>query len=780
MSVFTVSTNGELKSALIATSASGGGTILLKNTGATYNLDVFELGSSTGLTTIKSADPDNPAVMDGVRLVKCENIAFENLSFDSRGVSRPSWVKDLMVEKSHNISVSDSTFISRADGTMMERSGDVARGEDMGFVRDTQGFTFENNTVSNYFNGLTLIDSSDLNVSGNEFSKMQGDGIRGGGMQDAVFEGNWLHDWYGSAKDINHDDMFQIWGTNMEQLSKNILIKGNFFDSGEGSATQTILIQNEHWKSDADNYTNIVVTDNVIYNGHTHGISVYQATGVEVTNNTVLYNAQSSTPSGNVTNPPSIRVGNAEGAVVTGNITAKAYIASASQHLTNAIVNFASAADSGFVSDNFVNVYNGGKIDLRDLELLPDSPWFGKFGATATQGGGGETGVTSVMVQTALEGEYGAFVLDASLSHDEHGYLNSDTTTHEWYFSDGTVLKGETVTVDFKTMGLNDIKLVTTRADGSTDSIIRSVKVDNPVIRDIDFNDGALTRGVTFADYGSTNFVAGLEGKGFLLDGDSEVVFNKKIADFYELDQFTIELAFQKVAGDDTGKLFDLHRSMGLSVKNDGSLAFSMKTSDGGFSVDTGSTLVQDKDWHKVSVTYNAAYEELSIWLDGQKLGETHATGTTIPFESWGPMLGQLDFKGSSITAVVDDFLFSKEALSNFEIQQDHISALSLNPAKLDKTYTPDVAVGDKATVSIKSPVIHLELNEADFVTKPAPMEKMEVIFESDVPDEPVFFPEQEIVVDTGSDTITPPQTAPEYLEIFDVSSVWMTNWDLG
>lgn len=727
MAVYTVSTNGELRDALDAASETGGGTILLKNAGDAYSLKAYQKGSLDGLTTIRSADTDNPAVISGVRLDQSRNIAFENISVDSRGVDRPGWIKDFMVESSNNISVSNSTFVSRADGTLMEWSGDVQRGEDMGFVRDTTGFTFENNTVSNYMNGLAIVESNDIKVSGNEFTKMQGDGIRGGGMQDAVFENNWLHDWYGSAKRLNHDDMFQIWGTNMDQLSKNILIKGNIFDSGEGTATQTILIQNEHWESEADNYSNITVTDNVIYNGHAHGISIDDTTGVTVTHNTVLYNAQSATPTDKISTAPSIRVFNPEGAEVSGNIAANILLDGVNQTGNNVSVDYSSSANDNFVNHHFVNVYNGGKVDLRDLELLSDSPWYGKYGAEVTHGGGGQPGVTAIMQQMAVEGEYGAFVLDAGLSRDENGSLDPQTTRYTWNFADGQTIDGRTIKVDLETIGQNEIELAVERADGSRDSIVRSVLVEDPVIRDIDFNDGASTVGVSFSDYDESNFVAGIEGQGFLLDGDSEVRFNKKSPEFYELDQFQIEFAFRKMDEKDAGTLFSLHRSMSLSVDGDGTVKYSMKTDDGAFKVTSGAHSVQDKDWHKVSVTYNQAYEELSLWLDGEKLGETKATGSTIPYENWGPMLGNLNFKGDSLVAVVDDFVFSKEAKSDFDIQQDHIKTLSLASADLGKTY-------DAVEIQASAP------EEFEQIESPAP--------------------------------------AQEALDVLDLSSVWETSWD--
>lgn len=731
MTTITVTSNSELRDAIDQLEAAGGGRIELENTGSKYNLSGNNFGTEDGTITITSADPDDPAVMSGIRVIDSQNLSFENLTINSEGVDRPNWVKDFMVENGKNISVSDSTFSSTADGTLLETGGDVTRGEDMGFVRGTDGFTFENNVVTNYYNGLALVESNNLNVTGNEFTQIQADGIRGGGIQDAVFKDNLFHDWYGSARHLNHDDMFQIWGTNVDQVSKNILIEGNFFDAGGSTASQTILIQNEHWESEADNYSNIIISNNVIYNGHTHGITVDDTVGVQVLDNTLLYDKQVSTPTGNVSNPPSIRVFNPEGAIVSGNIANEIYVGGEAHTEDNIWVNYDSPSDPNYFDNHIVNIGSGGKGDLRDLELLPDSPWYG-YGADASQGDGPQPGVTAVMTQTTVPGEYGTFILDASLSHTADGYLSSDDAIFEWHFEDGTIIEGQSVEVDFEDYGIADVQLVVKTANGDEDTITRGVDVEDSTISRIDFNEGAETSGISFSDVTDANFVEGLEGGGFLLDGDSEAALSKSNSDLYELDQFTIEVALQKVDADDSGKILDFHRAQSLSIREDGSIQFSMETVDGSFSVNTGDIGISDTEWHKISIVYSSYDEELSIWLDGNKLGETHATGETIPYENWGPQLGNPDYKGDSVTAVIDDFAILQKSLEDYEVQEDHIQALSLESVDLDTLYQPGEGYsGSGNSYRSVDPEVFL-----DIIAQPAPAAPEEEAILEDTPEQ--------------------------------------------
>lgn len=674
MSTITVATNGQLKEALATLSASGGGTILVENNGGTYNLSANNMGSEFGNITIRSADPNDRAVFDHVRLEDSQNISFDDLNFNSIGVDRPSWHRDFMLEGGKNISVSNSHFESRAEGTFGEEEGAV-RGEKMAFVRDVEGFTFSGNTVTNYFGGLSIVETTGILVEDNSFTQLQGDGINGGGMQDAIFRNNHFSDWLGSSKSVNHDDMFQIWGTNMDQLSKNILIEGNFFDAGSGTATQTILIQNEHWNSEADNYTNIVIKDNVIYNGHTHGITVYDTVGVQVIDNTVLHNTQARIPTGGSSDVPWIRVGNTEDSVITGNI-AGGYNADGADLSGNVTIEYDSASNPNHYSYHFANLESGGEVDLRDLALRADSPWYDTYGANVTQGVDAGDGIMAVMSMHEVPGDLSQMILDAELSYDADGPLGSSNVTYEWHFADGSVAEGIRVIADFATPGLNQVKLVVRTADGQEDSIVRSVPIDNPVVKSIDFDAGVDSAGVDFEDLAAEAFVEGLNGGlAFHMDGNSEAELNKKQAGFHELDQFSVEIVFSKETLASAGKVMDFHKVMGLTVRDDNSVGFSVTTGDGSFAVNSGTDGIDDTGWHHVVASYSSVNGTLSLYLDGKLVDSIPASGITNSYNYTGPKIGQSDFKGESFTGYVDSFTFYRESLTGDDVVNSYTKA---------------------------------------------------------------------------------------------------------
>ena len=170
------------------------------------------------------------------------------------------------------------------------------------------------------------------------------------------------------------------------------------------------------------------------------------------------------------------------------------------------------------------------------------------------------------------------------------------------------------------------------------------------------FEGGLKGSGVKFADATSKNFVDGLSGKGFHLDGDSEVVFNKKDADFHELDKFTLGLALKKDTAGEDGTFVDFHRAMKMWVNTNDQVVFKLTTSDGTFTVTSGDTKLADTDWHKISVVYDDSAKSLSMWLDGTEVGQTEATGSTAAMKHWGLKLGANNWAGNTLKATVDEF----------------------------------------------------------------------------------------------------------------------------
>jgi|GEM_PF-4706645 len=135
-----------------------------------------------------------------------------------------------------------------------------------------------------------------VTITDNEFTQLQGDGIRLGGVQDTLIEGNYFHDFLSSDNGLVHDDMIQVWSKDTYVQTKNLTIINNVFEQGEGEWSQTIFIGNEKtrvegWTED-DLHENIIIENNYIHNSHLHGVFLQGVDGARVANNTIVQNEE--------------------------------------------------------------------------------------------------------------------------------------------------------------------------------------------------------------------------------------------------------------------------------------------------------------------------------------------------------------------------------------------------------------------------------------------------------------------------------------------------------
>ena len=478
---YTVETSEELQAAYEALQANpGGGTILVKDTGDRIELKV--VGSSDDLSnpvTIKSYDPNDPTVISRVAVSNAKNVTVDGFEVNSIGVERKSHHEDLFINKSDNVSVLNTTFENSADGFLLYGKDSASS---MGEIVDSTDVTFAGNHISKYAHGLLIKESQGVEVSGNEFTELQADGIRMVSVQDIWITDNHMHDFYGSTHSVNHDDMIQMWSVGASEVSKNITISGNFFNAGDGAGTQTIFLGNEEAYDDPPHiYENITITDNVIFNGHSHGITVDASKGVMIENNTVLWNREAEMFSNaedtdGASSAPTIRLSRTEDAQVHNNITADVvfkFQQSDDQTTGNFLVNYTDPTDPNYVDMHFINAETGGTVDMRDLRLWSESPWFGEAGASETSLAMQSDSVQAVMVSEEGGGDAWTGVFDAQHSFGPNGDLNGHYS-YTWTFSDGVEIEGVQVQRNFLEPGDYDVTLDVRKDGAVVDSITRT------------------------------------------------------------------------------------------------------------------------------------------------------------------------------------------------------------------------------------------------------------------------------------------------------------------
>ncbi len=293
----TVNNDAELKSAL-KTLAKTGGTIEMSSDGGSYGVNLRNIGSASKPITLTSQNPDDPATINWLTMRNVSHVAVTDVIFDSSSTiaTRAKHWQDINVTGSDNIAFIDNVMIGNATGFYDPKVNQKAISASI--IQNSDTVDFIGNKISNYYSGASFNDVKNLNFSNNDISKLQGDGFRGGGFDNATISDNTFHDFLGTYNWINHADMIQIWGVRNAQLTKNVEVSGNVLDSGDGPATQGIFIRNEDFGKGGKtggHFENIQIFDNTVYNGLTNAIALSDAKDSAIYNNTVLWNQEAKT-----------------------------------------------------------------------------------------------------------------------------------------------------------------------------------------------------------------------------------------------------------------------------------------------------------------------------------------------------------------------------------------------------------------------------------------------------------------------------------------------------
>jgi len=673
-----VNNSAELLEAL--KNATGGETISLANNGTPYSLTLDEdLGFSADVT-IASLDQDNPAVVSTLYLRNTANLTFDGLDFDSASVSetRSEWLHDVTVFNSENITIRNSFMSGTADGPLV-LGGEQDEAESAAYIRETDGFVFENNVVTGYNFGLLVLDSKNVDLTGNDITKLQGDPIRMGGVQNVDIEGNYIHDLYGSDGEINHMDMIQLWSTNTNIVTSNVNISGNVLDSGAGAGTQSIFMRNEAADKAEDGqqdlfYSNISITDNVIYNSHRNGIYVGQTDGLTISNNTLITNSKSGLLEKGelIVSNPSVWVNEASTDVtVVKNVAHSVAGPDGAAIDGNFLVNYDNVNAENYVGRVFVAAAFGGDVGLAGLSYVPDGPLGGlEIGSSLSQFQTNPESLSPLFTVSAVNGSETELLFDAGLTADSKGLLADSDAVFEWQFQDGTVLVGQKVVHDFGAGGDYDVSLrVTSGSESTTQVYNASIAVADPVLLDIDFSDAVAQ---DHSAYGSELLVnGGVSEEGVSVSHGTNFEVSRTNAHLYSLEQFSLTFGMKgQTELSDHGLVAGIHDSFKLEMTRDHELKFSIENAEGDqFEIVTRGAGLDDTDWHRVTVSFDGLGGKAAIFVDGEELGSAAVSGSSQAKEYWGLAFGNKH--GAGYTGTVDEILFTADPTSEAQAKAD-------------------------------------------------------------------------------------------------------------
>ena len=170
---------------------------------------------------------------------------------------------------------------------------------------------------------LKVAGCDDAEVVANNMHDFDEDAMKMNSNFGLLLQGNWIHDRLAAGS--GHGDGMQVSASNPLRPATDYIVRGNFFDAGATKSFQTMFWRNQLAEQSPGDfslyYKNNLIEDNVIWNGHSHGISIGESDGITIRNNTLLH-------APGLNNAPTIQKPNAATAaslnkVVTGNILEK-------------------------------------------------------------------------------------------------------------------------------------------------------------------------------------------------------------------------------------------------------------------------------------------------------------------------------------------------------------------------------------------------------------------------------------------------------------------------
>lgn len=662
-----VTNDAELAAALDELSAASGGTILLDGTGGPYMISAKGIGSADAPILLAPVDSGRPPHVQQIDLFDASHITITGMHIDSAAIdeTREEWHHDINVRDSDTIEIIDNTMISDANG-YLETADSAEVGENGVMLRDSTNITFSHNSMQDYNFGVIYLEVSGLRITHNDISGIQGDGLRGGGIEDAVISYNHLHDFYGSAQTVNHTDMIQIWGTNAKILTNNVEISHNILDSGAGAATQGIFIRNEN-VANTGNFQNISIHDNIVHNGMPQGIGANNVDGLSIEDNTLLWNTSATTQAdaGDEfhTEPPRIIIRDSSEPALSGNVSNSITIDNVAPETgyDNYTLDYVDPNSEAYVAKHVINLSGNGDIALTDLSFAPDSPLFGIYGAERSSLLQESNETIVILKPVDLAGNRLGVGLSAEYSLVEGQGVNPENAVVRWLFEDGTVREGVYVEHTFDSAGTQGVTLeITSLATGSVTQTTRNVTVDSTDNLDLlitadGVSDASVWQGeITIEDPKGTAFVETDRGSGFAVEDGTRLVFTRENDQIYNLDTFDFQMMFRPDAKMPGGSLLNLHMTLDMYIQTDGSVEVTLYTDEGKFVISSKSGVLQPDTWAEIGLRYDGPANQFVLSVNGEVVAEGDASGTT-PAETYHSLVIGAPF-GDSAQGVVSAF----------------------------------------------------------------------------------------------------------------------------
>lgn len=280
----------------------------------TYTLAPGDYGMMPPLAhdvRLVAADRNNKPVFSGMSLSGVNNVTLDALHFKYTYAAGDSEKKTpCQLFNSDDCEIMNCVFEGDFDGN--------GTGTGRGFKADgCSNFKLIDNEFFRWWKGLSVGNSSNIIVSGNNVHSIRSDGMNFGRIDTGIVAFNYLHDFGGLAGSGDHRDMIQIQRSSQFGCT-NLTIRDNYMDQGGGDYTQGIWFgQDKASTSDpAHAHVGLVIDNNIILNSHTNCIAGSYVTSGSIQGNIIAPIPRVANNPG--TEIPNITVGGS--VTMTGNV----------------------------------------------------------------------------------------------------------------------------------------------------------------------------------------------------------------------------------------------------------------------------------------------------------------------------------------------------------------------------------------------------------------------------------------------------------------------------
>lgn len=304
----TVSGTAELTAALDA--AAGGDTILLASGDyAEFSYDGRNRSWGDGTITLRSANPEAPAVLSGVvHLSYLEDVRLVDLAFDAGRLADTPYSTWVTISRSSDIEL-ERVSVRGHVATAQEGADPYDPGTEWtdviaGYPRalglkisDVDGLLLHDSSFTELKTAILLQRVNDVQVDNIHVHH-----VRGGlnftdaeslSITNSLFEDltPWLNPTdplYDSGRH-DHPDMIQYWASGAGPGIRDVTISDNVFRMPEGEISQTIFGQMANPAPGAT-ASDFAISRNIIVNGHPNAIRLGDVDGGSITDNVLLPN----------------------------------------------------------------------------------------------------------------------------------------------------------------------------------------------------------------------------------------------------------------------------------------------------------------------------------------------------------------------------------------------------------------------------------------------------------------------------------------------------------